>query len=263
MLTLFSVPKPFTGRIGEIQEAALASWAALDRDVQVVILGDEAGVGEAASAACVEHGPALARTEHGTPRLDSAFAEADRLARHELRCFVNTDVLLFDDLLGAASTVAQAASRFLVVGRTLDIDAPVGRGVARARGRPRGAAALDWFVFPAGLYKDVPPFALGRACFDNWLVWQARQAGIVVDASHDVVAAHLRHDYGHLRGGQDEAYYGEEAARNLQLAGGKSRLYTIHDASHVLRGGRLWPNPGAPLRWRENVRKAAWKLGVR
>ena len=28
-------------------------------------------------------------------------------------------------------------------------------------------------------------------------------------------------------------------------------------------GGRLRRNPGAPLRWRENVRKAAWKLGVR
>ena len=55
----------------------------------------------------------------------------------------------------------------------------------------------------------------------------------------------------------------EEAARNLELAGGKSRIYTLHDASHVLRKGRLHRNPGAPLRWRENVRKAAWKLGAR
>ena len=119
------------------------------------------------------------------------------------------------------------------------------------------------FVFTAGLYSDVPPFAIGRACFDNWLVWRARQDAIVVDATADVVAAHQRHDYGHVDGGKHEAYYGDEAARNLQLAGGKSRLYTLHDASHVLRNGRLRRNPGATLRWRENVRKAAWKLGVR
>ena len=109
----------------------------------------------------------------------------------------------------------------------------------------------------------MPPFAIGRACFDNWLVWHARQGAIVVDATADVVAAHQRHDYAHVDGGKEEAYYGEEAARNLELSGGKSRLYTLHDASHVLRGGRLRRNPGAPLRWRENVRKAAWKLGVR
>ena len=59
----------------------------------------------------------------------------------------------------------------------------------------------------------------------------------------------------------NEAYYGEEAARNLELAGGKGHLYTLHDASHVLRGGRLRRNPGAPLRWRENVRKAALEAG--
>jgi hypothetical protein len=151
----------------------------------------------------------------------------------------------------------------MIVGQSLDVDEPHGREDDRAHGRRRGAAALDWFVFPADLYADVPPFAIGRACFDNWLVWRARQDGIVVDASADVVAAHQRHDYGHVAGGKSEAYYGAEAARNLELAGGKSHLYTLHDASHVLRSGKLYRNPGAPLRWRENVRKAAWKLGVR
>jgi hypothetical protein len=263
MLTLFSVPKPFRGRIGEIQRAALGSWTALGDDVQVVLLGREEGVAEAAALAGAEHVPELARTEHGTPRLDSAFAAADSRARHPLRCFVNGDVLLFDDLLAATRVVAQAAPSFLLIGQTLDVDGPLGQDQARASGRPRGAAALDWFVFPAGLYTDVPPFALGRACFDNWLVWKARQEGIVVDGTEDVVAAHPTHGYEHLAGGKEEAYYGEEAGRNRELAGGKAHLFTIHDASHLLRDGRLRRNPGAPLRWRENVRKAAWKLGVR
>jgi hypothetical protein len=263
MLTIASVPKPFRGAIGEIQRRAVASWVALGDDVQVVLLGDEEGVAEAARDAGAEHVADLERTDHGTPRLDSAFALTDRVARHPLRCFVNADVILYDDLFAATRAVSQQADRFLIVGRTLDVDDPQSRDDTVARGENRGAAALDWFVFPAVLYADVPPFAIGRACFDNWLVWRARQDGIVVDASHDVVAAHQRHDYAHVPGGKDEAYYGEEAARNLELAGGKSRLYTLHDASHVLRDGRLHRNPGAPFRWRENVRKAAWKLGAR
>jgi hypothetical protein len=263
VLTVFSVPKPFVGRIGEIQRRALASWIALAPDVQVLVLGDEEGVAEAARAAGAEQLPDLARTERGTPRLDAAFAAADAVARHPLRCFVNADIVFFDDLLTAVRTVAGQAERFLIVGQSVDVDDPRDRADALARGERRGAAALDYFVFPAGLYPDVPPFAIGRACFDNWLVWRARQDAIVVDATADVVAAHQRHDYAHVEGGKSEAYYGEDAARNLELAGGKSRLYTLHDASHVLRGGQLSRNPRAPLRWRENVRKAAWKLGVR
>jgi hypothetical protein len=263
VLTIFTVPKPFEGRIGEIQRRALASWTALGGGVQVLLLGHEPGTAEAAHETGAEHVAELARTEHGTPRLDAAFAAADRAARNDLRCFVNADVILFDDLPTAASRVAGEAERFLIVGQTLDVDEATSREDALAHGRRRGAAALDYFVFPAGLYPEVPPFAIGRACFDNWLVWRARQDAIVVDVTADVVAAHQRHDYAHVQGGKAEAYYGEEAARNLELAGGKGHLFTLHDASHVLRGGRLRRNPGAPLRWRENVRKAGWKLGVR
>jgi hypothetical protein len=263
VLTIFTVPKPFEGRVGEIQRCALASWTGLGGDVQVLLLGDEQGTADAARDAGAEHVADLARTERGTPRLDAAFAAADRAARHDLRCFVNADVILFYDLPTAASLVAEHHERFLIVGQTLDVEDGPTRTDVLAHGRRRGAAALDYFVFPAKLYPEVPPFAIGRACFDNWLVWRARQDAIVVDATGDVVAAHQRHDYAHVVGGKAEAYYGEEAARNLELAGGKGRLYTLHDASHVLRGGRLRRNPGAPLRWRENVRKAGWKLGVR
>lgn len=250
MLTLFSVPKPFVGEIGEIQRRALESWTAL-AGVQVVLLGDEEGVSISAQAAGADHLPELARTSYGTPRLDSAFEQVERIAEHPLRCFVNADILLDADLLKATGLVAAQSDRFLIIGQTREDD------------RLRGAAAIDWFVFPHDLYREVPPFAIGRACFDNWLVWQARQEGIVVDATRDVAAVHQRHDYAHLGGGKEEAYYGEEAARNLELAGGKAHLFTIHDANHVLVDGRLRRNLGATLRTRENLRKAAWKLGLR
>lgn len=273
MLTLFTIPKPFEGRIAEIQLNALRSWAALGADVQIVLLGDEEGTAAASRSFGAEHVPFLLRNEHGTPRLDSAFAQADAVARHLLRCFVNADVVLLDDFLPAVRRAAAVGERFLMVGRTFELDGvtpaeltdPVRlRSRVAAAGVERGAAALDYFVFPVGLFGELPPFLVGRAGFDNWLVWRARREGPVIDASASVLAVHQSHDYAHLAGGMDEAYYGEEASWNTSLVGGRDRVYTIHDASHkLLADGGVRRNFGSILRARETARKAAWKLGRR
>jgi hypothetical protein len=249
VLTLFATPKPFEGEIDRIQRRAIESWCALG--VQVVLVGDETGIADSARELDAQHVSGLERTARGTPRLDSAFALADGVARFPLRAFVNADIVLGPDVLAATRAVSRHAERFLLVGRSFEDE------------RPRGAAALDWFVFSAGLFGEVPPFAIGRAGYDNWMIWRARQSGIAVDATHDVHAVHQPHGYEHVAGGMHEAYYGEEAARNVELAGGRRHLYTLHDASHVLRNGELRRNPGAPLRWRENLRKLAWKVGLR
>jgi len=251
----------------------LRSWAALGADVQVVLLGDEAGIADAASACGAEHLPDVAVNEQGTPRLDAAFAQADLVARAPLRCFVNADIILLDDFMPAVRRVAASRESFLMIGRTVDLadvaqaelfDPVQLRARAAAEGVVRGAAAIDYFVFSAGLFGDLPPFLVGRAGFDNWLVWRARQAGPVVDASASILAIHQSHDYWHLPGGRDEAYAGEEAAANIALAGGRDRLFTIHDATHrLLRDGGIRPNYGSMFRVRETLRKVGWKLGRR
>ena len=48
MITVFSIPKPFTGDIALIQRNAVRSWSALGPDVQVVLVGDESGIADAA-----------------------------------------------------------------------------------------------------------------------------------------------------------------------------------------------------------------------
>ncbi|HZQ80552.1 MAG TPA: hypothetical protein VFB25_01095 [Gaiellaceae bacterium] len=266
-MTLFSLPKPFGGDAAAAQETALASWRALGDEVQVVLVGDELGIAEAAKAAGVEHIADVARSPTGTPRLDDAFARVDAIARHPLRLFVNADIVLLPDLLDAVRVV-RADRPFLLVGQTRDLrvvreeleDRTKLRARALAEGRLRGAVAIDWFVFPAGLFDPMPPFLVGRASFDNWMIWRGRQEGPVVDATADVVAIHQPHDYGHLAGGLNEAYFGAEAQENMRLAGGKTRMYTLHDASHRLVAGRLRRNHGAIMRWRDVLRRIAYKL---
>ena len=47
-LTIFACPKGFVGRAGEIQRNAIRSWVRLGPDVEVILLGDDEGVAEAA-----------------------------------------------------------------------------------------------------------------------------------------------------------------------------------------------------------------------
>ena len=273
MLTVFTIPKAFEGHVGVIQQNAVRSWTALGDDVQVVLVGDEPGTAEAAVELGVCHVSEVVRSARGTPRIDVTFARAEAVAEQPLRCFVNADVILLDDFLPAVASVRAAFDRFLVVGETRDLDIreEIGldtqpeRAALRARaiaeGSSRGATAIDYFVFTAGLFDPVPPFVVGRARFDNWLVWKARQSGPVVDATRAVIPVHQRHDYAHVPGGFEEAHFGGEATRNHELAGGSGRIYTIYDASHLLSSrGRVRRHAGSFLRTRERARKTRWKL---
>src|SRR6185437_1024202 len=104
---------------------------------------------------------------------------------------------------------------------------------------------IDYFVFSRGSYgHGLPPFAVGRACWDNWMVWKALDSKLpVVDASPAVVAVHQNHDYKHHPQGKKGVWDGEEAQRNLHLAGGRWHMRNIADANTVLRSGELKSNP--------------------
>lgn len=269
VLTLFSIPKPFVASIGDAQRVALRSWAALV-DVQVVLLGDETGVAEAAEEFGADHIGELATSPEGTPRLDDAFARAAGIARHPILCFANADIVFGPDLCGAVESLS--LRRFLLVGQSYELESsdvaeatPAEiRRLALDRGVRRGVAAIDYFVFPPGLFDPLPQFVVGRAGYDNWLLWRARQEGPVIDATDAVTAVHQQHDYEHLPGGKDQAYYGPEANRNVEIGGGRTRVYTLYDASHRMHADlSIHRNLGSLLRARETVRKVGWKLGVR
>ncbi|MDQ3877525.1 MAG: hypothetical protein M3290_04140 [Actinomycetota bacterium] len=249
-LSLCSTPKPFVGHIDLIQRNALASWTYLMAAEDVVLLGDEEGTSDAAREFGVRHVPEIARNDHGTPLVDDLFRHAESAARHKLVCYINADIVLMSDMLAAVARIP--FDRFLMIGRRcdLDIDEPLDVGApdwedrirraAATRGRMHGPTGIDYFVYPRGLWGDLPPFALGRTAWDNYLVYRARLLQVpVIDASRVVSAVHQNHDYGHVRGGGEGAWKGPEAQQNLRLAGGLQRVFDIRDADWVLGPRRL------------------------
>jgi hypothetical protein len=250
MLTLFTAPKPFHGHIGVIQTNALRSWKDLDHGCDILLIGKEDGLGEAASAAGARHLDSVTRSPSGAPMLRSAFELARRAPGRRILCYVNADILLLDDFLPAVERVADRFTRFLVVGQRWDLEVRellafnsgwqgrVRESLARS-GRLHRPVGSDYFVFPADQYPDLPDFAVGRSGWDNWMIFDARHRRIpVIDASREITAVHQNHDYSHLPGGQPHHRH-PESARNVELAGGREVIFRLEDADWYLAGGKI------------------------
>lgn len=264
LITIFSAPKPFTDpHINMIQRNAVRSWTLLGSDVDVILVGDEPGMAEAAQELGVQHIPQVRRNDQGTPLVSDIFEQARANSSSPFLLYVNADILLMPDLIQAVRSVSAQLEKFLLVGQRWDLDLRTPfdfsgdwvrslRQVIRAQGSLHPPGGSDYFVFPRDCFTAVPDFAIGRAGWDNWMIYHALQQGWeVVDASQDITIVHQAHDYAHLPGGQIH-YNLEESNRNRFLAGGKSNMYILMDARRRLVDGRL---VGQPLSWVRLVRK--------
>ncbi|HET7145199.1 MAG TPA: hypothetical protein VFI68_14365, partial [Anaerolineales bacterium] len=103
--------------------------------------------------------------------------------------------------------------------------------------RPAGS---DFFLFPRSSYLDIPDFAIGRAGWDNWMIYKARrEKWPVIDCTPSVMIVHQNHDYSHLPDGRSH-YDHPDSNENIRLAGGQANIrYTILDSTHHLVNGTL------------------------
>ena len=267
MFTLFTIPKAFKGHIDVIQRNAIQSWMRLHPEIEIILFGTDEGTAEVAREFHLRHEPHVERNEFGTILLNSVFLQAQQLARYDAVCYVNCDILLLDDFTRALGTVTAAHKEFLMVGQRTDVDIhnpwPFDRSTwqtelrdfAARTGKTRPPNWIDYFAFSRGLYgPDLPPFAIGRTHWDDWLVWKVLTSGKpVVDATPVVLAVHQNHDYNHHPQGEAGVWRGIEAARNAQLAGGWAHLRTIAHATETLGVGGVRPN--ISRHWAETKRR--------
>jgi hypothetical protein len=126
-------------------------------------------------------------------------------------------------------------------------------------GTLHGFSGLDYFIFKKKSIS-MPPFAVGRPGWDNWLVYNMRSRGIpVIDTTAVITAVHQNHDYSHSKFGEKKRVGGPELQSNVKLAGGVTCMVTLRDADWVLgKNGlkrprfprRLFPMLSLFLPWR-------------
>ena len=250
-LTIFTAPKPFSkAHIATIQTNAIASWKQLGGDVNIVLLGSDPGIAEASVELGVNHIPEVRCNDQGTPIISSMFDLTRQKFSSMDYMIINTDILLLPEILDSIRCVREQTSRFLVVGQRWDLDVNArmefGDGwqerlkdqvVKNGKLHPRGGS--DYFIFPDVCYHSVPDFAIGRAGWDNWMIYEgSRQGWRVIDATENIQIIHQNHDYSHLPDGKPH-YKLPETFENVRLAGGERAIFTLMDTDWLLKQGKL------------------------
>ncbi len=246
LISILAMPKPFRGHIGVIQRNAITSWTQLSPRPEIFLFGEEEGTAQIAAELGLTHLRDIQRNELGTPLLGNLIKRARDVTDAPLLCYSNSDIILLQGFHDAIRAIAGKFPRFLAVTHRWEIELTEELDFRSdqpwdLQRLPPGFAghhtAIDVFAFNRDVYVDVPALAIGRAWFDQWLIKDALLRGMpVVDMTKVARAIHQRHDYGHIAGGQQGAYGGEEARRNLEIYGGAPHAYTLLNVTHELRG---------------------------
>jgi hypothetical protein len=251
LLTIFTTPKPFEDKhIITIQRNALRSWQAMGDAVEVLVIGNDEGVAENTRKLGIRHIPDVRCNSRGTPLISSMLELAREHSQSPYLAIVNTDIILFPDLLDAIQITAGVKDAFVLIGQRWDMDVdeelPAGllaftefKKQVKSRASLHPPMGSDYFLFPRNCYQKIPDFAIGRAGWDNWFIFKSRWEGWpLVDATRDVTIVHQSHDYRHLPGGQAH-YRLPETDENVDQAGGHHTIFTIADAQFNLVNGKL------------------------
>lgn len=270
MLTIFAAPKPFLGKIKTIQENAIKSWTELHPKCEIILFGDEVGISDIVTELKIHHEPKVLKNEYGTPLINDIFNKAKNKAVHNYLCYINSDIILLDDFLPAFLRVKKKIAEFLIAGQRWDIDIDVPLTFeplweshliqkVYEEGKLRGIAAMDYFIFNRSLWNDMPPFAVGRPSWDNWMIYKARKLKIpVINATQCISAIHQNHNYDHIvsrtipphRHTAESIKYGPESFKNKELAGDHDIRFNLYDATHILTRDNLRLSLNLKYMWR-------------
>ena len=246
----FCHSKGLSGHTAIIQKNAIASWTKLSPRCQIILMGKDEGVKAAAEGYGAEYVPDIEYNAEGTPLLSSAFQVAQEMAMHPVMCYVNSDIILFNDLLSAVKRISMAG--FLMVSRKTDLNVTelldfeaaswetVLRQRTRENGKLYGPDAIDYFIFPR-LKVEMLPFPVGRAMWDNWFIFKSRRKRFpVIDATQKILAIHQNHGYDHVPGGKEAAWMGE-VQKNWELVGPGFYPLDIREATWLMDQKGLYP----------------------
>ena len=237
---IYTMTRPFVGEFDTIQLNTFRAWQALGLDMAVfcersydaLYMRDTLGF----------DGITGVRTNSSAiPLVNAIIALGETLGLrnyHDTFVCANADNIFLPDFLTAIPIVAAKSTErrfngFCAVGRRtnldvahkLDFTAPAifdeladAAKKAQSEGHLASYHAVDWFAYlPAGLFGDVPDFAIGRGQYDCWLLNRAVEAGaLVVDVTDAVTVIHQNHSPATATSGR----WGEESAMsNRELAG--------------------------------------------
>ena len=247
MITIFCTPKNFDGIFDVIQKNALRSWRKISPDIEIIIFGDSYGACEMAKEINGIYYPDVKCSESGVPLLSDLFLNANKLCSFDTLMFINSDIIIPQNILSALNYVRDSFPRFLSVGFRWDMDVTNKIDFenndeveffwekAEYESIKSSPAAIDYFIFTKNTIKNLPNFVIGRPGYDNWLLWHARRMQIpLIDLSNEIKVIHQNHHFNfHNLKKDPKVYLEKDGLHNKKIHGNK--VLNLLDANYKLR----------------------------
>ena len=248
MVTLFTSPRPFTDiRTAMIQRNAIGSWLTLRPSPQVILIGDDAGVGDIARELSVEHIREVETDDRGIPMRSAMFRLARDTARYDRLCIINADIIILDGFLEALRRIT--LREFVAAGQRHDLrldesiafDDAGWRTALRVRVQQwatlHGPSAIDYAIYPKSITPPIlPPFPVNSYGWDPWFLFEHRRRRIpVVNLTPRVCVVHQEHESATEVKMKRRRWRSDPAAmKRLREAGGFMNMMTLREADYEL-----------------------------
>lgn len=268
MLVLLSCPKAFSGGSARIQRLAVESWLRIG--VTPHLVGPTADVESIPDDLAVDKTVTDGRSDVSILPDFNDLLEVLPTDGYGLYGYANADIVFpemlhffqFEDgklFLGTS----RLPRKFLVTGSRWDLQqgvevpplfdtriGPMGSFIGesiQAQAVKLGCPdAMDYFIFPSGLFEDLKTLIVGRGGYDNALIAYCLRRSIpVIDVSREFPVLHQFHGYEHKSGGKREVYLGDEAMFNRRTHDIVHSPPNALDADYILEDGQL---KSVPLR---------------
>lgn len=275
-ITIFSSPRPFTDpHISTIQRNGIGSWLQLRPRPQVLLVGDDEGVGDVARELNVTHIAEVATTEYGMPLRDSMHTLAHRYAHHDTVCHINADIIVLANLYECIRRIP--FKWYVATGRRFDLEIgwPISFESDRWRddlealrmrsGVLHGPSAVDYVVYQKGIDPPIlPPFPVHLPGWDGWFLFQCKRRRIpIVNMDTAVTVIHQNHESAESAHAKFRIWQHDAAAREvLRRAGGFSDRATLREADYVFREGDVQRPKGIYATLSRLVRFRPYRLAL-
>jgi len=254
MISFFTIPREFNGKYNDIQIAAIQSWLLVDDEVEIWLVGNDSGVKKVSDflGPRVHHISSINRSPWKTPLIDDAFYRVIDVANHDILCYVNADIFFISgvkDTVESVRDMFSPSSGWVITGKRFDTSEKyiklflAGHPLSpdRIRGEHHCRHGEDYFIFGKEVYGHrghIPPFAIGRSAWDNWLLMDAQDRGMeTIDATGTIGAVHLGQVKRHHTI-NDEYRYNQTLWKEN---GGRDRAGWVDSTKWVTRPGKATP----------------------
>jgi len=254
-ITILAAPKKFEERTAILQENAINSWIRLVGKENICLFGDDETKINSEKLKIQFQKPIT--NESGLPLLDSIFNLARKKFKSDYFLYINSDIILLDDFIETANILYNHFKKgFFAVGRRTNLDieerldftlpdtAKLLKYQAQESGKLIGISAIDYFLFPSWAFQKIPPLRIGRAGFDNILIYWAKKHEkiAVIDGTENILAIHQNHDYSHVPGGVMEIFRGKDAEENLKMVGCREKMFLMSECDYKIAGKKILKN---------------------